>query len=486
MPERGGTSSFLAVIRILFNNSITRAFLYRLTRIERCIYRGKIYERSVIYHALSIYSGEDVSCPIMTRFSIEIINNIIKMSIKLLKGDENELKETLKDPALRRGVETVLKGIALYGVTIPQALPAPFLIVWNFTNMCNLRCLHCYQRADRPLPDELSLSEKLSLVDELDKIGVAAVALSGGEPTIHPDYFTIVKALSSRGIYVATATNGWRFADLDELKKAVEAGLRYIEVSIDSAKPSKHDWFRGVDGSWKRAVKALENAVKIGLSHAMAVTITKYNLDEVDDILDLAEEIGVKRVVFFNFIPVGRGTDIVDSDLSPIEREEFLRKIYMEMKRRKIEIYSTAPQYGRIVLQLSGGSEAAPSHFAVRGDPITRAIAEFIGGCGAGRIYAAIQPNGVVSPCVFLPIDVGSIRHSSFRELWETNPILKKLRNKNLLEANCGRCQYRFVCGGCRARAYTYTGNIMGPDPGCIYNSSVWNNIIVPVRRVIH
>ncbi len=149
----------------------------------------------------------------------------------------------------------------------------------------------------------------------------------------------------------------------------------------------------------------------------MAVTITKYNLNEIDEILDLAEEIGGKHVALFNFIPVGRGSNIVDADLNPIKREEFLKKIYMEMKRRKIEIYSTAQQYCRIVFQLSGSSEITPSYFIIRGDPITSFIAEFIGGCGAGRIYVAIQPNGVISPCVFLSINVGSIRNTSFREI---------------------------------------------------------------------
>jgi len=436
-------------------------------------------EKSTIYYALSMLAGEQVSCPITARFASYLVDTLIRVGVRALGGREEDLVEALKDPALRRGIELVMKGLGLYGVTVPQKMPAPFLIVWNFTNMCNLRCKHCYQRADKPLPDELSLEEKLMLVDQLDKAGVAAIALSGGEPTIHPDFYRIVSEISSRGMYAAVATNGWVFADIKNLVKAKKAGLRYVEVSIDSADPKKHDWFRGVPGSWERAVKALKNAVKLGISNALAVTLTKVNVDEVDDLIDLAEEIGVQRIVFFNFVPVGRGKDNMWLDLDPLEREEVLRKLFKEMKHRKgLQIISTAPQYGRVSMQLSGGKEVAPTHFYVGDDPIVKAVAEFVGGCGAGRIYAAIQPNGDVTPCVFMPITVGNIREKPFWDIWTNTPLFNLLRDRDKLKGFCKKCPYRNVCGGCRARAYGYYNDPMAPDPGCIYNLKYWNKLL--------
>jgi len=467
---RGGVSALLASIKLFLGNPLIRTVLKHAIKKTRCLYTEDFESHSIIYHALSKYAGTEIYCPIGAEFSIDLINIAIKLGIRILGGDDKDVVDLLKDPAIRRGLESVLKSIALYGVTAPQKLFAPFMVVWNFTNMCNLRCLHCYQKADRPLPSELSLKEKLRIVEEFDDFGIAAIALSGGEPTIHPDYLAIVKAAARRGMYVATATNGWRFADLDELKKAVDVGLRYVEVSIDSAYMNRHDRFRGVDGSWIKAVKALENAVKIGLSHAMAVTITKYNINEVDDILDLAESIGVKRVVFFNFIPVGRGEDIFNIDLDPVEREYFMRHIYREMKRRKIEIYTTAPEYGRVVMQMSRGREAAPTHFVAKGDVVTTAIAEFIGGCGAGRIYVALQPDGVITPCVFMPINIDNIRYTSFRDIWDKSDLLISLRNRDLLKGFCKICPYKNVCGGCRAKAYAYFKDPLASDPGCIYN----------------
>ncbi len=443
------------------------------------VINGRTTERSAIYYALSMLAGEHVVCPITARFSAFLVNSIIRAGVRMLGGREEDLVGALRDPALRRGIELVMKGLGLYGVTVPQKMPAPFLIVWNFTNMCNLRCKHCYQRADRPLPDELSLKEKLMLVDQLDKAGVAAIALSGGEPTIHPDFYRIVSEISSRGIYAAVATSGWTFADIKNLAKAKKAGLRYIEVSIDSADPKKHDWFRGVPGSWERAVKALKNAVKLNISNALAVTLTKVNIDEIDDILDLAEEIGVQRVVFFNFVPVGRGKDNLWLDLDPVEREKVLRKLFSEMKRRRnLQVISTAPQYGRVSIQMSSGREVAPTHFYVGSDPIVKAVAEFVGGCGAGRIYAAIQPNGDVTPCVFMPITVGNIRKTPFWSIWLNSPLFNLLRDRDKLKGFCRKCPYKNVCGGCRARAYGYYNDPIAPDPGCIYNLKYWDMII--------
>ncbi|RLE76111.1 MAG: hypothetical protein DRJ44_04670, partial [Thermoprotei archaeon] len=201
--------------------------------------------------------------------------------------------------------------------------------------------------------------------------------------------------------------------------------------------------------------------------------VTRLNLDEVDDILDLAEEIGVQRVVFFNFIPVGRGEDIKNLDLTPEEREELLKKLYLENQKRRLEIYSTAPQFARVSCILSNGREIAATHFYVKGDPVISSLAEYIGGCGAGRIYAALQPNGNITPCVFIPsVIVGNVAETPFKKIWCKSEVFKALQDRKRLKGGCGACPYKYVCGGCRARALAYTGDILGPDPGCILNNA--------------
>ncbi len=487
LPERpGGLGSLLTGIRVIFNNPLTRAYLRASSKRVRCIEDGKEWDAPIIFHALAQFAGQRVTgCPITARFLGWMLRATLNAAVRILKGDLDEARSAVRDPAVRRGIALVLEGLGRYGVTVPQKMPAPFLIVWNFTNMCNLRCIHCYQRADRPTPDELTLEEKLMVVDQLDKAGVAAVALSGGEPTIHPHFYRIVKELADRGIYVAVATNGTFFAKKENLEKAVRLGLRYVEVSVDSADPKIHDRFRGVPGAWEKAVQALRNAVELGVNNGLAMTVTRMNLHEVERVLDLAEEIGVNRVVFFNFVPVGRGEENAWLDLTPEEREEFLRMIYREMKRRKLEIVSTAPQYGRVALQMSSGQEVAPTHFYVGENKVVKALAEFVGGCGAGRIYAALQPNGDVTPCVFFPVKVGNVRVKTFREIWDTAPLFQQLRDRDLLKGFCGKCPYRYICGGCRARAYAYFRDPLAPDPGCIYNKADWERVASQHKIVV-
>ena len=465
-----GIASFLAGIRLIFNTPPSKLLLKALSKgVE---YNDK--KSTLLVEAINCMVGYNCSC-LSTRFYAGLLRIILSIIVKMLGGDLNKSLESLRDPAVRRGLNLVISGLGIYGLTVPQKFPAPFLIVWNFTNVCNLRCQHCYQNAGAKLENELTFNEKLKVLDMLDHAGVAAIAFSGGEPTIHEDFIKILTETSSRGIYTALATNGWRLADPSYTRKLKRAGLRYVEISIDSTDPYKHDKFRGVKGSWYRAVKGVKNAVREGISVGIATTITRFNIDEVDEMICFAEELGANRMVFFNFIPVGRGIRMIDYDIEPEERERLLAKLYFENTRRDIEIYSTAPQFARVSCILSSGRDVAATHFYVKGDPVISSLAEYIGGCGAGRIYAAIQPDGSVTPCVFIPdIVVGNLRDTHFVRIWNNSRVFKVLRDRNNLKGNCRECPYRYICGGCRARALAYTGDITGPDPGCIRNRDLW------------
>ncbi|MEM4576377.1 MAG: radical SAM protein [Candidatus Nezhaarchaeales archaeon] len=453
--------NLISAIRLVLGNRLSRFVINRM--VSPCPHG----HRSKLEHALNYVVGE-ASIPLsLCKVEGWALKSLISIMTRMMHVDFEVFRNYAKDPSVRRGLTLVLKGIAKYGITVPQKLPAPFLIVWNFTNMCNLKCKHCYQRADRPSPDELTLSEKMGVVNQLDEADVAAIAFSGGEPLIHPDFPVVAHEAASRGMYVSVATNGTMITR-ELAGKLKELGVKYVEVSLDSVNSRRHDNFRGVPGAWEKAVRGIKSCIEEGLTTGVAMTLTKMNHHEVEDMVDFCEDLGVNRVIFFNFIPTGRGVDITDWDLTPEEREEALKTIYKLARSRKLEVVSTAPQLARVSLQESSGCVVAPTHFSLAADPGILALAEFIGGCGAGRIYSAIEPNGDVVPCVFMPIKVGNLKSERFEDLWNKSSILLRLRNRESFEEPCGKCQYKYVCGGCRARAYAYTNCITGPDPGCI------------------
>jgi len=460
------------LIGVTFGNTVSRAFLKGLLR--RC----KQGNYTMLEHALAIFAGAEKPRSLNCYLNYLFLSLLINSVAGVIRADVREFKEYAYDPAVRRGLVSILRGIIKYGITRPQKLDAPFLIVWNFTNMCNLKCKHCYQRADKPLSNELTLKEKLKVVRQLDEAGVAALAFSGGEPLIHPHFLRVAEEASKRNMYVAVATNGTLITE-DFAKEMKKAGVRYVEISLDSADPKKHDGFRGVSGTWKRAVEGVRNSVKMGFTTAIAITLTRLNIGEIRDVIELAERLGVDRVIFFNFIPVGRGEEIVHLDLSPEEREEALRLLYDLVKETGLQIVSTAPQYARVTLTASRGREISPTHFYVGGESGLSYLADFIGGCGAGRIYAAIQPNGDVTPCVFMPqLVVGNVREKPFDEIWHTSEVFAALRDRELLKGHCSRCPFKYICGGCRARALAYLGDVLAPDPGCIYNKGTYIKVL--------
>ncbi len=401
-------------------------------------------------------------------------------------GSENgkvELKKALEErPYLVKGLENLVRSLGKYGLTKPQRFVAPILAVWNFTNACNLRCKHCYQNAGKPLPDELTLKEKFKVIDTLWDAGTCLLALSGGEPTVSPDFFPLVRYASERGFHISVATNGTLMANEDFVKRMIEVGVDYVEISLDSADPKRHDEFRGIPGAWERTVKGIRNAIRLGrdmMEVGVATTVTQMNVNEIEDMIKFVfDELHADRFFAFNFIPVGRGKDMIDMDLMPQQREEVLNIIYKYLLQGH-KVFSTSPQLGR-TCAMSSGNIFVSSHYSAFKGEAGKTVAQYIGGCGVGRAYMAIQPNGDMSPCVYMSqkeLRFGNIRDVDFERVWDTSEILRTVRERDEFEDSCGSCPYRYVCGGCRARAYAYFGDLRAPDPGCIRNREAWDRL---------
>jgi len=389
-----------------------------------------------------------------------------------------------------RGLVIVAQSIAEFGLTVPQKFTAPLFAVWNFTNRCNLACRHCYQDSNHAaLSNELTLDEKLQVVQQMGCAHIPMIAFSGGEPTIHPDLLPVLQRTKDFGMHVSIATNGTAITPnlAGELR---QAGARYIEISLDSVDPERHDAFRGVKGMWAKAVAGARNVVATeGLRLGVAMCVHQGNVDELQAMLDFAEkDLGASCFAHFNFIPVGRGLRMVTGDITPTQRENLLSILNAKMQAGGMGVISTAPQLGRVCLAGAalGGDRITCSHAGSGSGVKARVVAKYLGGCGAGRTYVCIEPAGDVTPCVYLPHRVmGNVRNRPLVDIFRSSVFWDILNDRDHRLHHCEVCAFRNYCGGCRARSDAYFGQLHAGDPGCIFNARHWDKLVADGVAVV-
>jgi radical SAM protein with 4Fe4S-binding SPASM domain len=417
--------------------------------------------------------------PVGTRVKYALPHALIDWAVVKSGAKRGDLRQALRDkPAYLRALTTTCRSIGEFGLMKPQTFSAPLMVVWNFTQACNLNCQHCYQNAGRGVNNELSLSEKYHVIDDLADNDVPMLAFSGGEPLMSPDFWPALSYAHSKKFHVSVATNGTLLTP-ETVERLADSGADYVEVSIDSVDPEKHDAFRGGHGYWARAMRGLENLARNKrLKASMASTITQLNYDELEDLLELAEDMGLDYFYVFNFVPTGRAREIINLDLTPEQREAVIEFMRRHLNEGKIQVMGTIPQYGRKCLEnYLPGQFVVTGHHGSSNHTATKVFARYIGGCAVGRCMLAIQPNGDVTPCVFLPIVFGNLLDKPLHDVWRENDLLGRFRDRSVLGGNCGKCDWQFYCGGCRARAYGYFGDVTAADPGCIYNTSSWEQL---------
>jgi len=468
---------------------------------------------SLLIKSLKRFLGEDVhlcgSCAILDH---RIANPFYQIGARIMRAEPRFMRDRFLDQeygeAWLKGFALMMKGIEKYGIRIPFTPAGPFEIVWNFTYSCNLRCKHCYEDAGFNRP-ELTTNQAFTTIDKLSKIaniGLPALSFSGGEPLIRKDFFEVAAYAKKKIPYVTIATNGTLLTK-DNVKKLKEVGVDYVEISLDGASKEVHDSFRRVPGCFEKTMEGIRNCVDENLDTCIATTAHKENLDEIPKIIELAQELGA-RFMHFNYIPTGRAKKHVELDLSPKERLSLLeiigRKIvslYLKAKEEEQRtgktniktdrFFSTCPQFASVVKRLAeeeGYYFTVSAHYAAKKG--VENVANFLGGCGTGRLYVGLEPNGDIKPCVFFPTNentiIGNILEDDFEHIWDNNKLLWKLRTREKLESyeingqtiGCGNCEDKYICGGCRARAYGYfNGDLNAPDIGCIDNEEIWKKL---------
>ena len=337
------------------------------------------------------------------------------------------------------------------------------LIAWEITRNCNLSCVHCRASATMgPYVNELDTKSCFQLLDEIAGVGSPIIILTGGEPLLRPDIFEITRYGTGKGLKMVMAPNGTLITKR-AAEQMADAGIKRISISLDGATKEIHDKFRGVDGAFEGALRGISLAKEAKIEFQINTAITKSNLDQIPLIQELAIKLGAVAHHIFLLVPTGRGKFIVNQEISAEEYERTLNWFYDQREKTPLQLKATcAPHYYRILRQRAKKEKISVSFKTFGLDAVTR-------GCLGGTGFCFISHTGIVQPCGFLHLNCGDITKTSFDDIWHGSDIFLSLRNFDNLKGKCGRCEFKRVCGGCRARAYEATGDFLSEEPLCSY-----------------
>jgi radical SAM protein len=335
------------------------------------------------------------------------------------------------------------------------------------TQACDLACLHCRASA-QPRRDEheLTTDEAKGLMNTIRAMGPPLFVLTGGDPLKRPDTISLVEYGTSIGLRVALTPSGTPLMTPAVLESLRDAGLARLAVSVDGSTAAIHDRFRGVTGSFDWSVQMLRTAREIGLSTQVNTTISSHNVDDLEGLIALMGELKIALWSVFVVVPTGRGN--VSQLPSAEELERVFNRLYDVSRSAFFDIKTTAaPHYRRVVLQRQR-DERRMTNAAARGIEASDAIGR-ARGVNDGNGFVFVSHRGEIFPSGFMPVSAGNIRTHDLGEVYRNDPMFQSLRNADLLQGKCGACEYRWVCGGSRSRAYALTGDLHAADPLCAY-----------------
>jgi len=341
------------------------------------------------------------------------------------------------------------------------------IAIWNFTNRCNLACRHCYSYADPNSEDFLSTEFILDSIPELKKAGIRFVIFSGGEPLIRRDIFWIAEAMREAGIVTYLSTNGL-YVNEKNVDRIIET-FNYIGISIDGIE-EVHDAFRGLEGAYRRSLDAIALIQRHGGNAGIRFTVTKETQENLTDIFDLAERIGVDKIYISHLVYSGRGLDNLKIDITPEERRRYVEYIIDKAfqyhdEGKKIDVVTGNMEMDAILF-LEKFGERYPEHR----EEMLRRLKTW-GGNSAGRKLVNIDWMGNVKPDPFFPETIGNMCERPFSEIWTDpqNELLAFLReHPRKLSGKCAECGVLEICnGGSRSRAWAIHGDLRAEDPSC-------------------
>ncbi len=344
------------------------------------------------------------------------------------------------------------------------------VVVWNVTRACNLNCVHCYARSTEKTGEkELSTPQAMAVIDDLAEFGSPVILLSGGEPMMRPDIIDIAAYAVNKGLRAVISTNG-TLIDRQKAEDLKTIGLSYVGVSLDGME-EVHDRFRRKKGAFKDALKGIRNCQEAGIKVGLRFTMNRLNRQEISSIFDLLEDMDIPRICFYHLVYAGRGTELMDQDLS---HEESRRAVDLIMDRTRdlherglskevltVDNHADGPYiYLRMVREKNPGAEKALQ------------LLKMNEGNSSGRGIGCISWDGSVYADQFWRHhSFGNVMEKPFSKIWTdlSDPLMAKLKDKKrYVKGRCAGCRWLDICAGnFRVRAEAATGDLWAPDPAC-------------------
>jgi radical SAM protein with 4Fe4S-binding SPASM domain len=340
---------------------------------------------------------------------------------------------------------------------------APFLVIWEVTQACDLACLHCRASAEpHRNPGELTTEEGYLLLEEIRGFGEPLVVFTGGDPLKRPDLFDLLRRSVDLGLRTTVTPSATPLLTAEAIGRFRECGVSRLALSLDGPDAAAHDGFRRVAGSFDRTLAALGEARRIGLETQVNTTVTRRSLPHLAEIARLVAAEGARLWSVFFLVVTGRA--MAADDLTAAEYEQVFEYLYELSKNAPFEIKTTEAQHYRRYVAQRRKAENAPR------TPARPAIND-------GKGFVFVSHTGEIFPSGFLPLSAGNVRRDSLREVYRHSPLFLALRDSGRLGGKCGACEYRNLCGGSRSRAYATGRDWLGEDPRCVYQPPVMSPV---------
>ena len=369
---------------------------------------------------------------------------------------------------------------------------SPFVVIWENTRACDLSCVHCRAAAQpRRSQFELTTEEGYRLIDDIALLKPRVFVITGGDPLKREDTYDFIEYAKSKGLEPSLTPSATPLLTDGAISRMKRRGLARLAISLDASRADLHDEFRRVPGSFELTLNAIRAARREGIPVQINTTVTRRTIDDLPQIVDLLQDLGIVMWSVFFLVPTGRGKQ---SDLvTPEAVEQLFGFLYDTSKKVPFAIRTTeAMHYRRYMLQRMAAErhesidnlldpatglidastlflQNGPRKMPLGVQAQTGAISRAPRGVNEGKGFVFISHLGDVFPSGFLPLKAGNVKRESLGDIYRSSDLFTSLRESSNLKGKCGLCEFRDLCGGSRARAWSMTGDVFASDPLCTY-----------------